>query len=267
MCENDSGIETTADTLPLRVEREGWLSIAGGGVIMVIVLMIPVVDYIFNYLIILVHEFGHCFFGWLFGYPSLPVFDAKYGGGLTVHQGREMCLVIIIYALCGCLLFFYRRNLLTVISLAVILAAYSLAAFTRIHEVIILFMGHGFELVFAGIFLYRALSGSAIIQAAERPLYGCLGLFIEFRDIRFGFNLVTSRHHREAYEAAKGGGHWMDFSRIAENYLHVDLTVVAGFFLLCCFIPPVLAFIAYRYRPWWLPAMYERLSLKPGADE
>ena len=88
-------------------------------------------------------------------------------------------------------------------------------------------------MAFAGLFLYRAISGSGIIVGLERPLYAFVGVFIEVLDLRFAYLLLTSHAYRVDYEAAKGGGHWMDFSRIAEEFLHVDLTVVAGFFLVC----------------------------------
>jgi hypothetical protein len=38
----------------------------------------------------------------------------------------------------------------------------------------------------------------------------------------------------------------MDFSRLAEDYLHVDLQAVAFFFLLACVVVPVLAVWAQR---------------------
>ena len=40
----------------------------------------------------------------------------------------------------------------------------------------------------------------------------------------------------------------MDFSRIAEEYLHVELSTVALLFLLCCVLPPIAAFLAHRYK-------------------
>ncbi len=250
-------------TGPLSVEREGWWSLAGGAVITAIVMLIPFLNYIFSYLIVLVHELGHTVCHWLFGYPSIPAFDFVYGGGVAIHHSRQTILLVLLYLCFGYLFYLFRRNPFTVVILAVVAVGYSLAAFTSIHEIISLFMGHGFELIFAAIFLYRAISGSAIILAVERPLYGFLGMFIEFRDIHFAYRLMTSRDYRADYEAAKGGGHWMDFSRIAEEYLQVDLSVVAGFFLICCLIPPVVAFLAYRYRTSWMLIASKVLNPEP----
>ena len=91
-------------------------------------------------------------------------------------------------------------------------------------------MGHGTELLIAGIFFYRALSGAAVVHSVERPLYAAIAFFIVFSDINFSYRLMTSPFARAEYADAKGGGHWMDFSRIAIDHLHVNLTSVAFLF-------------------------------------
>ena len=109
-------------------------------------------------------------------------------------------------------------------------------------------MGHGSELILSGVFIYRALSGSVIVHPVERPLYAFTGFFIELSNFRFSYQLSMSEYHRFMYEEEKGGGHWMDFSRIAEEYLNVDLSTVSIFFFLCCFLPPILGFLVYRHQ-------------------
>lgn len=225
----------------------GWMSVGGGALLALIILMMPRLDFIFQIFITLVHELGHAVFGWLFGYPSVPAFDFMYGGGVTMHQQRALPLVYGVLVLLFAAAIIYRRNLTTVITLAVCGLLYTLISFTRAHEVVNLFMGHGTELIIAGIFLYRGFSGFAVVHAVERPLYAFLGFFVLFSDLRFAYRLITDPVHRYLYEEAKGGGHWMDFSRIAEEYLRVDLSVVALFFLLCCFLPIIAIWI---YRTW-----------------
>jgi len=197
---------------------------------------------------ILVHEMGHAIFAWLFGYPSAPAFDLMYGGGVTIHGSRSVVLLSGIYVLLGALIYVYRRNPWTIAFLVTAGVIHAALAFTPVHDVIILFMGHGTELGIACIFLYRALSGSAVVHSAERPLYAAVGFFILFTDLAFAYRLMTSPAERAAYEGAKGGGHWMDFSRIAEDHLNVDLAAVSFFFFLCCLFPLLLAFLAYRYQ-------------------
>ena len=231
------------------IEREGWLSLGIGAVIAAIVLLFPFLNFIFGYMKVLVHEFGHAFVSWLFAYPSIPAFDFMYGGGVALTDERMPALFLLIYGGLAYLFFLFRRNALALTVLGILTATYSACAFTEAHQVMILFMGHGAELFFAGLFLYRALSGSGIIVAVERPLYAFLGLFIEFLDLQFAIQLLYNYGYRVDYEEAKGGGHWMDFSRIAEEFLHVDLSVVAGFFLFCCILTPLCALLFFRYKP------------------
>lgn len=230
------------------LDRKAGVALGSGFGIALVVFLVPFLNFVFSYLVILVHELGHAITGWLFGYPSLPAFDLYYGGGLTVHQDRQAILLLAVYALFGLGFYLLRRHRRLHIFLGIIAAAYTLAAFTPVHQVLQLFMGHGAELIFAGIFLYRALTGEKLRTPAERPLYAFVGCFILLSDLRFAFRLLFSSEQRQLYEEAKGGGHWMDFSRIAEEYLRTDLETVAAAFLLCCLLPAVLPFLVYRHR-------------------
>jgi Zn-finger nucleic acid-binding protein len=229
------------------IEKKGWLSLGIGAVMALVLFAFPLLSYAFSYFLVLSHEFGHAIFGWLYGYPSVPAFDFTYGGGITMYRNRQTPIIILIYLIFALLIYLYRKNKASLIFLFALIALYSFTAFTDWHDIINLFMGHGTELVFAGIFLYRAISRHAIIHSLERPLYAFLGFFMIFYDLRFGFRLINSTYHRIMYEDAKGGGHWMDFSQIA-TYLDTDLLNVAGFFLICCFLPIVFAVLIYRYQ-------------------
>ena len=241
-----------------QIESAAWKSLGGGLAFTVFILFIPFLSYIFQYLLILVHEFGHAIAGWLYGYPSVPAFDFVYGGGVTPYQSRKIIIVIVVYLLFASLFYLYRKKSFTLVFLLIIVILYTVFAFTSGHQVIILFMGHGFELIFAIVFLYRAFSGSSIIVPIERPLYAFLGFFIVFIDIRFAHRLMTSTAFRADYGAAKGGGHWMDFSRIAEEFLNVQLTSVAAFFFVLCVLTPIAAFLIFRYKAF-LVSFFKRL--------
>jgi hypothetical protein len=93
----------------------------------------------------------------------------------------------------------------------------------------------------------------------ERPLYAWIGFHIVFHDMRFAYGLVTSAFAREMYAGAKGGGHWMDFSRLAGEYFSVSLETVAGIFLLLCLLPPIVAVAANLARRR-LADVWERLA-------
>jgi hypothetical protein len=240
--------EAREPVLPTPLDRHAWLALGIGAALSGVFLAEPHLRFVFGYLTTLIHELGHTVVGWLFGYPSLPAFDFAYGGGVTPAQTRSSLLLAVVYVLLAGLIVAYRRNRLTLIVLAVGAALFALCAHTQAHQVVILFMGHGMELLLAGVFLYRALSSSAVFHAAERPLYAACGFFIVFSDVAFAYRLWANPLERKLYEEAKGGGHWMDFSRIAQDYLGVGLPTVAFVFLLCCILPLALSVLAYRYQ-------------------
>ncbi len=246
---------------PRRLDRTDLLMTAAGLAIAALAFGFWFLRQTFRTLLILVHEMGHFLFGWAFGYPSFPAFDLMYGGGVTIHGSQSLLLLLLIYGLMGALIYTYRRNIATVIFLSSVTALHILFAFTSLHSIVILFMGHGTELVIASIFLFRGLSGSKVVHAVERPLYAAVGFFIVFHDLAFAYRLVTSAGARAEYEDAKGGGHWMDFSRIAEDHLHTDLTTVAGFFLILCVLPPILAYLTFRYQEY-IAAGVRRLAMR-----
>ena len=229
------------------ISKEGMQSTAIGFVGALVVFAFPFLTFIFSNLIILVHEMGHAAFGLLFSYPSIPAFDFRYGGGVTTIQSRSTFFFFIIYLLfaVGLLKISNYPRLMKMAVVAIVV--YSFCAFTSIHQQIILFMGHGTELIIAGIFLYRGLSGSAVIHKIEQPLYSMLGFFIVFYDVRFAYRLAYMESYRIEYANAKGGGHWMDFSQLAA-WMQISLSAMAFFFLVCCVLPVVLSALAHIYR-------------------
>ncbi len=72
--------------------------------------------------------------------------------------------------------------------------------------------------------------------------------------------LIASSFQREIYANAKGGGHWMDFSRLADEFLHVPLEGVAVAFFVLCFLPPFVALSLNLLRPQ-LRELRRRLEL------
>jgi hypothetical protein len=254
----ESDIESAPE--PRHLEKEDWIFLAVGLGITALILAVPLFRHIFRTLVTLVHEMGHMIFGWLFGYPSVPAFDIVYGGGVTIHTARSTLLLVVIYVLFGLAIYSLRKNLTAVIILVVLALVHLMFTLTTLHELAVLFMGHGTELVIAGVFFYRALSGSAVIHASERPLYAAIAFFIVFSDVSFAYGLMTSPFARAEYGDAKGGGHWMDFSQIAEDFLNMSLAGVAGFFLLCCLATLPMGFLAFRYQEYLRSALSRMLA-------
>jgi hypothetical protein len=231
-----------------RIDRAGWLSFGGGLLAALLAMQVPLLQAALSGLSVLVHEMGHAAFGWLYGYPSIPAFDFSYGGGVTLQRERSLLILGAVVAAGVSGIHALRSHALLRNALAALLALHVVVAFTPAHEAVILAMGHGGELCFATLALHRALSGRACQLAAERPLYGLVGWFLVLSGAQLAWRLRTSAFHREVYAEAKGGGHWMDFSRLAEEHFHTSLETVATLFLLACIVPPVLALALQRLR-------------------
>jgi len=204
----------------------------------------------FSMLRTLVHELGHTVSAWAFGQPAIPGFDLVWGGGITLHGEQKVWLLVPVFGAWIALLYHLRAHARALIWTVLALVAYALLALTPAHEVLILFMGHGGELLFGGLFVYRALSGQAVISPWERPLYATAGLYNVLSVAWFSLRLVRDPDYRWAYGMAKGGGHWMDLSRIADNYCHCSLQAVAIALLLCSLVPvPLAVWLWRRSRP------------------
>jgi hypothetical protein len=59
---------------------------------------------------------------------------------------------------------------------------------------------------------------------------------------------MTDAAFRVEYEEAKGGGRWMDFSRLGEEFLGAELQTVAAAFLLAAVATPLVTWAVLRGR-------------------
>ena len=231
-----------------------WPSLVGGIFAgLIIFLFFPMLEYGFSFILVPVHEMGHAFAYWLYGYPSIPAFDFNYGGGVTMHQERSLQVFWGLMLVEG-LGVWYLRNYSRLQKLAAGFMILQLAtAFLMVHEIVGLAAGHGMELLIMGVFIYRAIAGVSIVATGERFVYSLVGSIMWLHSARFAYRLLTSEEHRYLYEEAKGGGHWMDFSRIAEEFVNTSLERVAIVFLIFALLTPLIAWIAAISRTRWLP--------------
>lgn len=248
----------TAAAIP--VSRDGWIAWGAGAALALVTQLLPLLQILVGHFVVLVHELGHALAGWVFGFPSLPAFDFVHGGGVTAHLARSRWLVGAAYALLAAALWVLRRNRARAALVAGAAALYTVLLATGLDEAVIVAMGHGGELLLAGVFLQRALSGRAVAHAAERPLYAWLGFHVLLHDARFAWGLATSGAERAAYAAAKGGGHWMDFSRLERELLGVPLEALALAFLAAALATPGAVLLAHVGRAR-LAAIGRRLIL------
>lgn len=224
----------------LGISARGWAALGGGFAAALVASLFPFLLYLLSFFSILVHEMGHALSGWLFGYPSIPSFDLYYGGGVTLHQNRFIFLSVVVLLLFAVLGYMVRESNAKLLMVAAGAAAYALLAFTFWHEVLIIALGHGTELIIAGIFIFRAASGRSILQKAERPVYAFIGFLVIIQNLIFNYRLITSTTFRFEYEYAKGGME-MDYSRLAYEYLHISLISVATISLIMTIITPFIS--------------------------
>ena len=261
----DSASDDLADSTPeaLRMEKTEWLLLLGCSAAALICFAFFWPRWTLETFKTLTHEMGHTIFGWAFGYPSFPAFDVIWGGGVTLHTGRSTALLVLIYLGFAALVWLYRKNRATLILLIAAVIIHALFSFTSIHSILILSMGHGTELIIAGLFIYRSLTGRTVIHGFERPLYGIIGFFLVFADLALSYNLLTSAFFREEYASAKGGDMDMDFVRIAGDYLHTSMTPVVIVFLVSCLLCLALSFLAFRYMEYFHSVVASLWSREP----
>ena len=249
-------------SIATEIDVMGWRTVGASLILASLLLMSGQLTILFSPFLTLVHELGHTCLAWLFGYFAIPAFDFIYGGGMTLQSETRVGLIMLaIYGGFGFLFYRYRRNDLTSRLLLAAVMLYCLCAYTAVHKLLMIAMGHGFELIFAGIFLYRALSGAACRYSIERPLYGMMGLFTILYDVRFAFRLLVDREVRTIYQLGKGEILDHDLVRLSNAFLGVDVSIVALFFLLCCIVTPVLIFLLFRYQTLML-FLFQRLFLE-----
>jgi hypothetical protein len=252
---------------PRSMESDEWKMLAVGSGVALLSMLFFWPGWILGTFKILVHELGHAAFGWSFGYPSIPAFDALHGGGVTLHIERSTLLLVVIYAAMAALIFAYRKNIKTVILLGILAAVHLWLSLTSGHSVLILFMGHGTELMIATLFIYRALSGRSIVHAAERPLYAIIGFFITFFDIHMAYKLLTDLSYMAEYMDGKDGDLDNDFVVIAQDYLHIDIRSVVIFFFICALLPPIISYLSFRYEQYIHSGIVSLLKRDPQAEE
>ena len=248
--------------VPQSLDREGWIAIATGIGLALLVLASQQVTFLLTPLITLVHELGHTLANWIFGYPAIPAFDFVHGGGVTFHTRRLPFLMGLIYGGFGYLFYVYWQNYLTARVLLGVAIAYSICAFTGIHDFLMVSMGHGFELIFAGISMGRAMSGYGCRYAIERPLYAMVGTYVTIYDIQFSWRLIFDQTARAVYEQGKSGLIDHDLVRIARDVFQVDLTATASVMLLLTVLTPLGVWGMYRYWLWIVYGINRLFSVK-----
>lgn len=235
------------------------LKILGFGLAAAIVAYwIPFTRTVLSAIVTLFHEFGHAVMGWLMGYPSIPAFDFVYGGGITPHGEFRRSIVIAIAVIFAYLAWLFRENRKSLVIIGAIFLVW-LFFVTREwrRETIFAAAGHGGELILAGIFFYKALSGTGWrAPEFERPLGAFVAFFVQINTTLFAWRLLHDAAFLDWYREGKGGALMHDLEVIALNLQiwlgpSIGIEGAARWLLFFCAVPTVVALVWYFERSRW----------------
>lgn len=195
------------------------------------------------------HELGHTVFAWMYGYPTLPMFDFQHGGGFAwSFTGQQYVLIILFYGILAYGLYYFRARKYMVSFISGIFIFHLFTAYSLLHQDVINFMGPGAEPLIASFFLYRALFDLASRGVVERFLNAAFGFAMIFHVFIESWALLYTKAYRLVYYEQKGTHGFGDFDKIAWHidFLSFESVVViwAGLGVLCLLLPFVLFFIA-----------------------
>ncbi|MDA1194093.1 MAG: hypothetical protein O2894_02830 [Planctomycetota bacterium] len=199
---------------PLPAGPRPWLVLGLGALLGPVLATLPLLQYVGWFLASLVHETGHCVAAWLFGLPAYPAIRLD-GHAAAMHSEQRLTLVTFVWALIGWIAWRLRHRPRARAIAAAAFGLYPVLAFTEARDLIHLLAGHGGELVFAGVFFYRALSGGFTESIPERITYGACAWFLLGRNIAMDYGIMTSEAARAAYIGNGSFGLTQDFVRAA----------------------------------------------------
>jgi hypothetical protein len=214
---------------PARLEP--WAFLGLGALTAPIFALTPLVGFMGWFLASLVHEMGHAGVAWLFGMPALPAISLD-GHAAAVHSEQRLVLVALIGLALAASAWHWFAGRARVVVLVLIGVLYPAFALTGARELLHLLAGHGAELAFATLCLFKALDGGFTDSRLERLLYGTVGWFLLGRNALLCFGLMTSASHRAGYAANGSFGFTNDYIRVAEHTLGWRIESVAGLMLL-----------------------------------
>lgn len=190
----------------LGIPHAGWKA-AGLGLVFAIALSwFPFLSFILSPLTTMVHEIGHTAVLWLFGYPAIPAFDFANGGGVTMSDLERSTSVVAAWAIGLVAMLWWQRGRKSVVGLLVAAAVVYAWSYDATRETLAVTLGgHGGEIAFGTLFLYRGLTGWGCKIEAERPIYAFLAFMILFSGLRLAISLQGDSMARYWYMQGKGG--------------------------------------------------------------
>ncbi|MCJ8328451.1 MAG: hypothetical protein HRT89_06500 [Lentisphaeria bacterium] len=231
--------------------KRSWSSLGIGLVLALILSVFQFPKFVMSYFIILVHETGHALASWVFGSPALPQFNFQYGGGITRHLlKQEPLYYMATYIFLAWLIYLNRKNIIGLLVFIPVFIVYAIINHSGQHHLLVTFMGHGFELVIAIIFIYRAIGGTSMEYRFDQPIYAMCGFFILIYDAIFTFKLLYDPGVEHMYRN-RPDGHVNDFEKLYDFFSFDTMNPILYFFFTLISLSPIISILAYRYKKWW----------------
>ena len=241
--------------------EQPWLYLLAGLCLAPVFGLTPFLELVGWYFAALIHELGHTSAAWLVGVPAIPTLGIT-AEAATIHGEQQVPLALAVWIASAVLVWRVREPSLRSGLLALLMISYPVLAFGPLREVVLLSSGHIFELVIAGLFLERALSGGLTSSQAERLLYSVVGWFLVGRNAVLTLGLTLSPAARADYEESGSFGTTNDYVRLAEA-LECRLQLIAACMTLAALAAAPLAVAFWRWSSRRGPAAY-RSSTRPA---
>lgn len=225
-----ASIREASETSPST--RDAWLYLGLGLVLAPVFTLTPLLGFMGWFLASLAHEMGHSALAWACGMPSIPAISPA-GHAAAVHGEQVLVLVAALLVLAVQHLARHLAGTRRIVAIVSFLAVYGLVAFTPLRELLFLLAGHGGELAFATLCLWKALDGGFTDSRAERLAYSVLGWFLLGKNLWLFVGLATSDASRAHYADNGSFGLTNDLIRVAEDVLGWRLASVAWLAVPC----------------------------------
>ncbi len=169
----------------------------------------------------IVHEGGHTLMALALGRPALPRISLDGHVPFTMvgqHQMLWLCAFVWIVLLTLAHQAWKNKFLRITATAAAVLYPF-IALSPRYSQLAILLAGHGAELLFAGICLWRAQTGLFTHNQLERALYGIVGWYFVFANFFMCLGILRDPATRTDYINGSEPGHINDYVVVAYDVL------------------------------------------------
>lgn len=197
-------------------DREPWIFLGFGLLSAPAFAWTPLLQYMGWFLASLVHEMGHAALAWLCGMPAIPAISLA-GHAAAVHGEQSRLLALSVSFALAALAWTRLAGRARVLALAALVLGYPALAFTALRDVVHLLAGHGAELLFATLCLWKTLDGGFTDSRAERVLYGTVGWMLLGKNLGLCWGLMHSAAARSDYRSSGSFGLTNDYLRVAEQ--------------------------------------------------